>query len=107
MNGIEIIEKKKRKQELSKEEIEYFIMEYTKGKIQDYQAAAFIMAIFLNGISDQETTDLTLAMAHSGEILDLSTLKGIIVDKHSTGGVGDKVSLILLPLVSSFRNTSS
>lgn len=98
---IDIIEKKREKQELTKQEIEYFITEYTKGSIKDYQAAAFVMAIFLNGMTNQETTDLTLAMAHSGEILDLSTLGEIIVDKHSTGGVGDKVSLILLPLVSS------
>lgn len=101
MRMIDIIEKKREKQELTKQEIEYFITEYTKGSIKDYQAAAFVMAIFLNGMTNQETTDLTLAMAHSGEILDLSTLGEIIVDKHSTGGVGDKVSLILLPLVSS------
>lgn len=101
MGIIDIIEKKREQQELTKSEIEYFITEYTKGNIKDYQAAALIMAIFLNGMTHQETTDLTLAMAHSGEILDLSTLGEIIVDKHSTGGVGDKVSLILLPLVSS------
>ncbi len=102
MRIIDIIEKKRERQELKKEEIEYFITEYTNGNVKDYQAAALIMAIFLNGMTDQETTDLTLAMAHSGEILDLSTLGEVIVDKHSTGGVGDKVSLILLPLVSSF-----
>lgn len=102
MRILEIIEKKREKQELTKPEIEYFVTEYTKGNIKDYQAAALIMAIFLNGMTNQEITDLTLAMAHSGEILDLSTLGEIIVDKHSTGGVGDKVSLILLPLVSSF-----
>ena len=101
MRMIDIIEKKREKQELTKEEIEFFVTEYTNGNIKDYQAAALVMAIFLNGMTDQETTDLALAMAHSGEILDLSTLGEIIVDKHSTGGVGDKVSLILLPLVSS------
>lgn len=101
MRIIDIIEKKREKQKLTKEEINFFVTEYTKGNIKDYQAAALVMAIFLNGMTDQETTDLTLAMAHSGEILDLSTLGEIIVDKHSTGGVGDKVSLILLPLVSS------
>lgn len=101
MRIIDIIEKKRNKQELTKQEIEYFITEYTKGNIKDYQASALVMAIFLNGMTDQETTYLTLAMAHSGEILDLSTLHETIVDKHSTGGVGDKVSLILLPLVSS------
>lgn len=102
MRIIDIIEKKREKQELTKQEIEYFVIEYTKGNIKDYQAAALVMAIFLNGMTNQETTDLTLAMAQSGEILDLSTFKETIVDKHSTGGVGDKVSLVLLPLVSSF-----
>ena len=101
MRIIDIIEKKRERQELTKQEIEYFITEYTNGNVKDYQASALIMAIFLNGMTDQETTYLTLAMAHSGQILDLSTLQEIIVDKHSTGGVGDKVSLILLPLVSS------
>ncbi len=101
MRIIDIIEKKRDKQELTKQEIEYFVTEYTKGNVKDYQASALVMAIFLNGMTDQETTNLTIAMAHSGEILDLSTLNETIVDKHSTGGVGDKVSLILLPLVSS------
>ena len=101
MNILDIIEKKRDKKELSKEEINYFISEYTNGNIADYQMAALIMAIYLNGMTKQETTDLTLAMAHSGEILDLSRLGKTIVDKHSTGGVGDKVSLILLPLVAS------
>ena len=101
MNILDIIEKKRDKKELSKEEIEYFIKGYTNNDIADYQAAALVMAIFLNGMTKQETTELTLAMAHSGEILDLSKLNEIIVDKHSTGGVGDKVSLILLPLVAS------
>lgn len=101
MRIIDIIEKKRDKQELTKQEIEYFVTEYTNGNIKDYQASALVMAIFLNGMTDKETTYLTLAMAHSGEILHLSTLHEIIVDKHSTGGVGDKVSLILLPLVSS------
>ena len=101
MRIIDIIEKKREKQELTKEEIEFFVTEYTNENIKDYQAAALVMAIFLNGMTDEETTALTLAMAHSGEILDLSPLREIIVDKHSTGGVGDKVSLVLLPLVSS------
>lgn len=103
MRIIDIIEKKRDHKELTKEEIEYFVTEYTKENIKDYQAAAFVMAIYLNGMTDQETTNLTLAMANSGEILDLSTLNEIIVDKHSTGGVGDKVSLVLLPLVSSLE----
>ena len=101
MNILDIIEKKRDKKELTKEEIEYFIQGYTSNEIADYQAAALIMAIYLNGMTKQETTNLTLAMANSGETLDLSSLKGIIVDKHSTGGVGDKVSLILLPLIAS------
>ena len=101
MRIIDIIEKKRDKKELSKQEIEFFINAYTKGEIQDYQAAALIMAIYLNGMTEQETTNLALAMAYSGEVLDLSKLNKAIVDKHSTGGVGDKVSLILLPLVSS------
>ena len=101
MNILEIIEKKRENQELTKEEIEYFVNGYTEEKITDYQAAALVMAIFINGMTKQETADLSLAMAHSGEILDLSKLNKIIVDKHSTGGVGDKVSLVLLPLVAS------
>lgn len=101
MNILEIIEKKRDKKELTKEEIEYFIKGYTIGEIADYQMASLVMAIFLNGMTKQETTDLTLAMADSGEKLELSSLEKIIVDKHSTGGVGDKVSLILLPLVAS------
>ena len=101
MNILEIIEKKRDQKELSKAEIEYFIEGYTHDKIADYQAAAFIMAVYLNGMTKQETTDMTIAMANSGEKLDLSSLNEVIVDKHSTGGVGDKVSLILLPLVAS------
>lgn len=101
MNILEIIEKKRENQELTKEEIEYFVNGYTEENITDYQAAALVMAIFINGMTKQETTNLSLAMAHSGEILDLSKLNKIIVDKHSTGGVGDKVSLVLLPLVAS------
>ena len=101
MNILEIIEKKRDKKELTKDEIEYFIEGYTNDKIVDYQASALIMAIYLNGMTKQETTDMTIAMANSGEQLDLSKLNEIIVDKHSTGGVGDKVSLILLPLVAS------
>ena len=101
MNIQEIIAKKRDKLELSKEEIEYFITNYTNGKIADYQAAALVMAIYINGMSDEETTNLTLSMAHSGDILDLSEL-GTVVDKHSTGGIGDKVTLILAPIISSF-----
>lgn len=101
MNILEIIEKKREKQELNKKEIEFFVKGYTDGTIMDYQAAALVMAIFIHGMTKEETTNLTLAMANSGEILNLSNLNKIIVDKHSTGGVGDKVSLVLLPLVAS------
>lgn len=101
MNILEIIEKKRDKKILSKEEINYFINGYMNGEVADYQAASLLMAIFLNGMNEEETTNLTIAMANSGDILDLSKLNKEIVDKHSTGGVGDKVSLILLPLVAS------
>ena len=101
MNILEIIEKKREKQELTKEGIKYFVKGYVDGEIADYQAAALVMAIYLNGMTKQETTNLTIEMANSGEILDLSKLNKTIVDKHSTGGVGDKVSICLLPLVAS------
>ena len=100
MNIQEIIAKKRDKHKLSREEIDFFIEEYTKGTIADYQASALIMAIYLNGMEEEETTNLTLAMANSGDILDLSAL-GTVVDKHSTGGVGDKVTLILAPIIAS------
>ena len=101
MNILDIIAKKRDKKILSKEEIEFFVQQYTKGNITDYQAAALIMAIYINGMNKEETTFLTLAMANSGDILDLSTIGKEIVDKHSTGGVGDKISLILLPTIAS------
>lgn len=101
MNILEIIAQKRDAKELSKEEIEYFVKGYTEGSIKDYQAAALIMAIYINGMNDREITDLTLAMAHSGEVLDLSRFGKNVVDKHSTGGVGDKVSIILLPIIAS------
>lgn len=100
MNILDIIGKKRDKQELSKEEIEYFVKEYTKGTITDYQAAALVMAIFINGMTIEETTNLTISMAYSGDVLDLSSV-GNVVDKHSTGGIGDKVTLILMPIVAS------
>ena len=100
MNIQDVIAKKRDNQKLSKEEIEFFIKEYTNGNIADYQAAALIMAIYINGMDMEETVNLTLAMANSGDILDLSEL-GTVVDKHSTGGVGDKVTLILAPIIAS------
>lgn len=100
MDILEIIGKKRDKKELTKEEIEYFVKEYTAGNIADYQAAALVMAIYINGMSIEETTNLTLAMAYSGDVLDLSSV-GNVVDKHSTGGIGDKITLILMPIVAS------
>jgi len=102
MNILEIIAKKRDKKDLTKEEIEYFIEGYTNGSITDYQAAALIMAIYINGMNDEEITNLTIAMANSGEMLDLSIFGKNVVDKHSTGGVGDKVTLILMPIIASF-----
>ena len=101
MNIIDIISKKRDGKELSEEEINYFITEYTNNRIEDYQAAALIMAIYIKGMNYRETKDLTMAMANSGDILDLSKLGSNVVDKHSTGGVGDKVTLILAPLIAS------
>ena len=100
MNILDIIAKKRDKKELTKEEIEYFVKGYTESTITDYQAAALVMAIYINGMNEREITDLTIAMAHSGDVLDLSSL-GEVVDKHSTGGVGDKITLILMPIIAS------
>lgn len=99
MRAVDIIIKKRDHQALMKEEIEFFVDGFTRGDIPDYQVSAWAMAILLNGMTDQETTDLTLAMAHSGEILDLSKVVPIAVDKHSTGGVGDKTTLVVEPTV--------
>jgi pyrimidine-nucleoside phosphorylase len=99
MRAVDIIIKKRDKQELSKAEIEEFVAGYTSGEIADYQAAAWAMAVLLNGMTSRETTDLTLAMAHSGETLDLSQVVPIALDKHSTGGVGDKTTLVVEPIV--------
>ncbi|MCI8655362.1 MAG: thymidine phosphorylase [Clostridia bacterium] len=101
MNILEIIEKKRDKKELNRKEIEFFINGYTKGEITDYQAAALIMAIYINGMTAEETTNLTIAMSESGDVLDLSKFGKNVVDKHSTGGVGDKVSIVLLPIIAS------
>ena len=100
MNIQDIIAKKRDGKELNKEEIHYFITEYVAGNITDYHAAALVMAIYINGMTDEETVNLTLEMAHSGDVLDLSSI-GTVVDKHSTGGVGDKITLIVMPIIAS------
>ena len=101
MNIIDIISKKRDNLVLSKEEIFYAITGYLDGSIKDYQMSSLLMAIVINGMNEQETIDLTDVMLHSGDILDLSDINGIIVDKHSTGGVGDKVTLVLAPILAS------
>jgi pyrimidine-nucleoside phosphorylase len=99
MRAIDVIARKRDGHELSQAEIDYFVQAYTRGEIPDYQAAAWLMAIYLNGMSDRETSDLTLSMARSGDRIHLGDTVPTAVDKHSTGGVGDKVSLIVAPLV--------
>lgn len=101
MHFVDIIEKKKRKEELTDEEIEFWISGYVDGIIPDYQVSALLMAIVLNGMSDREISTLTRCMMNSGDVIDLSSIPGIKVDKHSTGGVGDKTSLSLMPMVAS------
>ena len=101
MDILSIIRHKRDGKILSPEEISYFITNYTNGTIKDYQASALLMAIYLNGLTDKEATNLALCIKESGDQMDLSVIDGIKVDKHSTGGVGDKVSLVLAPLVAS------
>jgi pyrimidine-nucleoside phosphorylase len=99
MRAVDIIIKKRERNELTREEIDFFVQGFTRGEIPDYQVSAWAMAVSLNGMTPRETTDLTLAMAHSGEILDMTDfVKGVVVDKHSTGGVGDKTTLVVLPI---------
>jgi pyrimidine-nucleoside phosphorylase len=100
MHVVDIIAKKRDGLPLTKEEIAFFIDAYTTGDMPDYQASAWLMAVYLRGMNSQETTELTLAMARSGDLLDLSDIIEYSVDKHSSGGVGDKTSLVVLPLVS-------
>jgi len=99
MRAVDVIIKKRDKQELTRDEIEFFVDGFTCDEIPDYQVSAWAMAVLLNGMTPRETADLTLAMANSGQILDLSSVVDIAVDKHSSGGVGDKTSLVVLPVV--------
>lgn len=99
MNTVELIRKKRNKENLNKEEILFLINNYTKNKIPDYQFSAFLMAVYFNGMNKVETASLTEAMLYSGKVLNLNSIPGIKIDKHSTGGVGDKTSLIIAPIV--------
>ena len=101
MNMVDLIEKKRDGGELSTQEIEWIIRGCTSGEIPDYQLSALLMAICIRGMTERETFDLTMAMLHSGDILDLSSVAGLKADKHSTGGVGDKTSLVLCPIMAS------
>ena len=99
MNAIGIISKKRDGGQLTEAEIGFFVNAFTKGEIPDYQAAAWLMAVYLQGMSEEETLHLTLAMAHSGNVLDLKRVASFVADKHSTGGIGDKVTLVVAPIV--------
>src|SRR5512143_590988 len=99
MRAVDIIRKKRDGDPLTSEEIRFLVRGYAEGRVPDYQAAAFAMAVFFRGMPEREMTALTMEMRDSGSVIDLSTLGGCKVDKHSTGGVGDKTSLVLAPAV--------
>ena len=99
MNIVDLIRKKREGDSLTEEEFRFLITGYVEDKVPDYQMSAFLMACYFRGMSSEETLTFTKLMLHSGEVIDLSEIPGIKVDKHSTGGVGDKVSLILAPMV--------
>lgn len=101
MRAVDVIAKKRDGRELGQEELQDFILAYTRGEVADYQAAAWLMAVYLRGMTHRETVDLTEAMVRSGRVLDLSDIAPFVVDKHSTGGVGDKTTIVVAPLVAS------
>ena len=103
MNMLELIDKKKRSNALTEEEIHFMITKYTKDEIPDYQMSSMLMAILINGMNDHETSWLTKAMVDSGDVIDLTSIEGFKVDKHSTGGIGDKVSLLVAPILASLN----
>ena len=104
MRMYDLIENKKKGMALTKEEISYMVKGFVNGEIPDYQMSAMLMAIYFQGMNDREITYLTLEMAHSGDMVDLSPIEGIKVDKHSTGGVGDKTTLVVGPMVASLAS---
>ena len=99
MRAVDLIQKKKEGKTHTKEEINFLVNGYTKGEIEDYQMSAWLMAVCLKGLNDQETAYMTEAFVNSGDILDFSSISNDIADKHSTGGVGDKVTLVLIPIL--------